>query len=73
MTDPRDKKFYQIQKKAQTTLENLTPEELRTYLSYSTRMMDYVKDKKSRKGWYELRKRILEQIEKQPNQSSEPA
>jgi len=58
MRDPRDKRFYEIQKKARTTMRNLTTEELRAYLLYTEQMIDFVFDKVSRKGWIESKKNI---------------
>ncbi len=48
MIDPRDKYFDQLQKKDK---DQLTFNELRTYIDYCTQMVSYVKDKKGRKGW----------------------
>ena len=64
MKDPRGKNFYRIQKKAQTTLKNLTHEELKDYLSYTEQMIEYAQDKKSRGNWIKLKKTILEAIER---------
>jgi hypothetical protein len=49
--DPRDKYFYQLQKKDK---DQLTLDELKTYIDYCTQMISYVKDKKGRKGWKTL-------------------
>jgi hypothetical protein len=59
MKDPRDKKYYELLKKSRTTLSNLSPEELRTYLSYAEQMIDFVSDKVSRKGWIARKKDIM--------------
>jgi hypothetical protein len=64
MRDPRDRRYYAIQKKARTTMRNLTPEELRDYLSYSERMIEFVNDKPARKQWIARKKSILALMEK---------
>ena len=61
--DPRDRAYYAIQKKARTTMRNLSREELRAYLSYTEQMIDYVDAKNARKGWIKRKKNILKLME----------
>jgi hypothetical protein len=63
MRDPRDSRYYAIQKKARTTMQNLSPEELRDYLSYAEHMIEYVSAKAARKGWIARKKNILKLME----------
>ena len=53
--DPRDKRFYQLQKK---DLPQHTDEEIREYLAYCDRMIDFVGAKKARREWILLKKRL---------------
>jgi hypothetical protein len=53
--DPRDKRFYQLQK---IESSQLTQKEIAEYISYCNKMIDYVSDKKSRKGWIALKKEL---------------
>jgi hypothetical protein len=55
MHDPRDPRFYRLQKKAKASLENLTCEELREYLGYIDKMIEYVKSRISRREWIALK------------------
>jgi hypothetical protein len=55
MHDPRDANFYRLQKKAKTSLDNLTCEELREYLRYIDEMVEYVTSRISRRGWISLK------------------
>jgi len=51
MLDPRDKRFYQIQKKERN---QLSQKEINEYIIYCKKMLLYVKDKKTKKGWNKL-------------------
>lgn len=58
MNDPRDKRFYKLQKK---DISQLNQQEIKQYHNYCDKMIDYVSDKKSRKGWITLKNK-LEQL-----------
>ena len=53
--DPRDKRFYQLQKKDRS---QLTHQEIREYLVYCDKMINYVNDKKGRNSWITLKKEL---------------
>ena len=46
--DPRDKRFYRLKKK---DIYQLTSQEARVLISYCDKMIEFVSDKKVRKGW----------------------
>ncbi len=54
--DPRDKRFYQLQKKDKS---QLTQNEIKEYLVYCEDMIKYVDYSKARKGWISLKKELL--------------
>ena len=53
--DPRDKRYFQLQKR---DIAQLTKEDIVEYISYCNKMIEFVSDKKSRKGWIELKKEL---------------
>ena len=54
--DPRDKRYYQLQKKDKS---QLTQDEIKEYLWYCEGMIKYVDYSKARKGWISLKKELL--------------
>jgi hypothetical protein len=54
--DPRDRKYYKLQKK---DLSQLSQQEIAEYISYCDKMIDYVgSSKKARRGWIVLKKEL---------------
>jgi hypothetical protein len=58
MKDPRDARFFEIQKKAKTTLLNLSPVELQEYQRYVEKMIASLRSKLARKQWITLKQDI---------------
>lgn len=55
MQDPRDKRFYELQKKHRSQLSWMEKGEL---ISCGDRMIDYVRNKKSRGAWVTMKKEL---------------
>ena len=53
MSDPRDKRFYQLRKRH---VSQLSVEEVRELIGYCDRMIEYVSDRTSRGQWVRLKK-----------------
>ena len=53
--DPRDKRFYQLQKK---DISQLTRQDIVEYISYCEKMIEYSEAKKARRGWIGLKKEL---------------
>ena len=54
-TDPRNKRFYQLQKR---DLCQLSISELNELLAFTEKMIDFVKDSKSRRSWTDFETEI---------------
>ncbi len=53
--DPRDKRYYKLQKK---DLSQLTHQDVAEYISYCEKMIEYSGAKKARRGWIDLKKEL---------------
>jgi len=59
--DPRDKRYYRMQKK---DISQLIIEEIKAYLDYCDKMIDCVVEKKGRKGWMKLKNNLEDKLRK---------
>lgn len=53
--DPRDKKFYQLQKK---DVSQLTHKDIVEYISYCKKMIEYTGAKRAKSEWIDLKKEL---------------
>ena len=60
LPDPRDKNFYQLQKKG---VDQLTHQEIYEYISYCDKMIAYAVSKKARRNWIDLKKELEAKLE----------
>jgi hypothetical protein len=68
MQDPRDSRYWVLQKEAKTTLQNLTRDELQEYLRYTDEMIAFIGSKKIvRKCWIELKIKIMALLDQDNN------
>jgi len=59
--DPRDKRFYQLQKKDRS---QLNIKDIKEYLRYCDAMINFVKFTKARKAWINTKKELEEIVQK---------
>jgi hypothetical protein len=57
--DPRDKKYYQLQKR---DISQLTRQDIVKYISYCEKMIEYSEAKNARRGWIDLKKELEEKL-----------
>ncbi len=53
--DPRNKRFFELQKK---DMSQLNEYDIKEYLLYCDKMIEYSNSKKARRGWIELKKEL---------------
>lgn len=61
MKDPRDKRFFDLQKREES---QLSLGEIREYMAYSEAMIEFSAYKKSRRNWIKKRDELARQLKK---------